>query len=419
MERVAAKMSFKDLTYDKALDLIKNCKDIKEAIMLLSGEHLKLAYIIANKFKKNFDEFYWDEIQSSALFGLTKAASTYDIENETKFSTYASRCIENEILMYLRKVKRDTENIEKNFEEILGIDKEGKELLAEECLGENDESYEDIIVKDLWRQFREEVVLKDVEEEYLELRLKYGPDLTQQELANIKGCSRSYISRIEQGLKLKVKKYFNEEAIIEVKKNKNLKLDVMNYLDKNYDKFKDLEKSEIVKNVKAKFGSQYAAGTLANYVYGWVRNKEKIKNEKSVSISTEDCNLNIGENGIGIEIPSIPTSWDPCEPKPIEEYPILEPIEKDTEDLKAKVIDKESPETIEEIKEDLIFDTITGRNKRGSFFITEDKVIQFLKLGDENPNIRFESMEDLDKFYYEMKRLLEIKEKIFGKNKED
>lgn len=52
MERVAAKMSFKDLTYDKALDLIKNCKDIKEAIMLLSGEHLKLAYIIANKFKK-------------------------------------------------------------------------------------------------------------------------------------------------------------------------------------------------------------------------------------------------------------------------------------------------------------------------------------------------------------------------------
>ena len=136
MERVAAKMSFKDLPYDKALDLIKNCKDIKEAIMLLSGEHLKLAYNIASSLKKKYDEFYWDDIEGSALLGLTKAASNYNIENEAKFSSYASICIQNEILMYLRKVKIYNENIEKNLEEILTIDKNGSELLFEEILGD-------------------------------------------------------------------------------------------------------------------------------------------------------------------------------------------------------------------------------------------------------------------------------------------
>lgn len=423
MERVAAKMSFKDLPYDKALDLIKNCKDIKEAIMLLSGEHLKLAYNIASSLKKKYDEFYWDDIEGSALLGLTKAASNYNIENEAKFSTYASICIQNEILMYLRKVKIYNENIEKNLEEILTIDKNGSELLFEEILGDNDNNYEDFIAKDLWDNFRKEVILKDAEEEYLELRLKYGPDLTHQQIADIKGCSRSYISRIDQNLKLKIKEYFN--GGITEKMSKNIKLAVtnyLNYLEKDYKNFKDLSKSEIIKKVRTKFGMECDYRTISTYVYEWFRNNEKNENEKSAIVSTKECNFNIGENGIGIEVPPIPTSWDPYEPKTIEEHPIIESIETDDTVLKAKTVEentKNNPKTIEEIEDNLLFDTITGRSKRGTFFITEDEVIQFLKLGDENPNIRFESMEDLDKFYYEMKRLLEIKEKIFGKNKED
>ena len=423
MERVAAKMSFKDLPYDKALDLIKNCKDIKEAIMLLSGEHLKLAYNIASSLKKNYDEFYWDVIEGSALLGLTKAASNYNIENEAKFSTYASICIQNEILMYLRKVKIYNENIEKNLEEILTIDKNGSELLFEEILGDNDNNYEDFIAKDLWDNFRKEVILKDAEEEYLELRLKYGPDLTHQQIADIKGCSRSYISRIDQNLKLKIKEYFN--GGITEKMSKNIKLAVtnyLNYLEKDYKNFKDLSKSEIIKKVRTKFGMECDYRTISTYVYEWFRNNEKNENEKSAIVSTKECNFNIGENGIGIEVPPIPTSWDPYEPKTIEEHPIIESIETDDTVLKAKTVEentKNNPKTIEEIEDNLLFDTITGRSKRGTFFITEDEVIQFLKLGDENPNIRFESMEDLDKFYYEMKKLLEIKEKIFGKNKED
>ena len=423
MERVAAKMSFKDLPYDKALDLIKNCKDIKEAIMLLSGEHLKLAYNIASSLKKKYDEFYWDDIEGSALLGLTKAASNYNIENEAKFSSYASICIQNEILMYLRKVKIYNENIEKNLEEILTIDKNGSELLFEEILGDNDNNYEDFIAKDLWDNFRKEVILKDAEEEYLELRLKYGPDLTHQQIADIKGCSRSYISRIDQNLKLKIKEYFN--GGITEKMSKNIKLAVtnyLNYLEKDYKNFKDLSKSEIIKKVRTKFGMECDYRTISTYVYEWFRNNEKNENEKSAIVSTKECNFNIGENGIGIEVPPIPTSWDPYEPKTIEEHPIIESIETDDTVLKAKTVEentKNNPKTIEEIEDNLLFDTITGRSKRGTFFITEDEVIQFLKLGDENPNIRFESMEDLDKFYYEMKKLLEIKEKIFGKNKED
>ena len=423
MERVAAKMSFKDLPYDKALDLIKNCKDIKEAIMLLSGEHLKLAYNIASSLKKKYDEFYWDDIEGSALLGLTKAASNYNIENEAKFSSYASICIQNEILMYLRKVKIYNENIEKNLEEILTIDKNGSELLFEEILGKYDESYENFMAKDLWENFRKEVILKDAEEEYLELRLKYGPDLTHQQIADIKGCSRSYISRIDQNLKLKIKEYFN--GGITEKMSKNIKLAVtnyLNYLEKDYKNFKDLSKSEIIKKVRTKFGMECDYRTISTYVYEWFRNNEKNENEKSAIVSTKECNFNIGENGIGIEVPPIPTSWDPYEPKTIEEHPIIESIETDDTVLKAKTVEentKNNPKTIEEIEDNLLFDTITGRSKRGTFFITEDEVIQFLKLGDENPNIRFESMEDLDKFYFEMKRLLEIKEKIFSKNKED
>ena len=424
MERVAAKMSFKDLPYDKALDLIKNCKDIKEAIMLLSGEHLKLAYNIASSLKKKYDEFYWDDIEGSALLGLTKAASNYNIENEAKFSTYASICIQNEILMYLRKVKIYNENIEKNLEEILTIDKNGSELLFEEILGKYDESYENFMAKDLWENFRKEVILKDAEEEYLELRLKYGPDLTHQQIADIKGCSRSYISRIDQNLKLKIKEYFNGGITEKMSKN-NIKLAItnyLNYLEKDYKNFNDLKKSEIVKKVRTKFGMECDCRTISTYVYEWFRNNEKNENEKSAIVSTKECNFNIGENGIGIEVPPIPTSWDPYEPKTIEEHPIIESIETDDTVLKAKTVEentKNNPKTIEEIEDNLLFDTITGRSKRGTFFITEDEVIQFLKLGDENPNIRFESMEDLDKFYYEMKKLLEIKEKIFGKNKED
>lgn len=423
MERVAAKMSFKDLPYDKALDLIKNCKDIKEAIMLLSGEHLKLAYNIASSLKKKYDEFYWDDIEGSALLGLTKAASNYNIENEAKFSTYASICIQNEILMYLRKVKIYNENIEKNLEEILTIDKNGSELLFEEILGDNDNNYEDFIAKDLWDNFRKEVILKDAEEEYLELRLKYGPDLTHQQIADIKGCSRSYISRTDQNLKLKIKEYFNGGITEKMSKNTKLAItNYLNYLEKDYKNFKDLSKSEIIKKVRTKFGMECDYRTISTYVYEWFRNNEKNENEKSAIVSTKECNFNIGENGIGIEVPPIPTSWDPYEPKTIEEHPIIESIETDDTVLKAKTVEentKNNPKTIEEIEDNLLFDTITGRSKRGTFFITEDEVIQFLKLGDENPNIRFESMEDLDKFYYEMKKLLEIKEKIFGKNKED
>ena len=153
-----------------------------------------------------------EDLISVGTIGLIKAVNTFNPEKKIKLATYASRCIENEILMYLRrntKVKAEV-----SFYEPLNIDWDGNELLLSDILGtENDTVYnliEDEVDKQLL--FLALKNLNDREKEIVKLRfgLSGKPEKTQKEVADILGISQSYISRLEKKIINRLKKEINK-----------------------------------------------------------------------------------------------------------------------------------------------------------------------------------------------------------------
>ena len=150
-----------------------------------------------------------DELISIGTVGLIKAIDSFDASKGTRLATYASRCIENEILMYLRK--NNKKKIEVSFDEPLNIDVDGNELLLSDVLGtENDEIYkiiEEEIDKDLLVMALDR--LSDREKQIMELRFGLttrGRERTQKEVATMLGISQSYISRLEKKIISRLKK---------------------------------------------------------------------------------------------------------------------------------------------------------------------------------------------------------------------
>lgn len=137
---------------------------------------------------------------SIGTIGLIKAVSTYKLDKNIKLATYASRCIDNEILMYLRKTKRRKGEV--SFEDSLSFDAEGNELHLEDVLGTD----ADVVTKELENAFDKKIMIEEInklndrDREIIELR--YGindrKELTQKEVADRLGISQSYISRIEK-----------------------------------------------------------------------------------------------------------------------------------------------------------------------------------------------------------------------------
>lgn len=174
----------------------------KKAFDILVERNLRLVAHIAKKYKDTTEETY-DDLISIGTIGLIKAIHTFDI-NRAKFSTYASRCIHNEILMCLRSKQKDSVLV--SLEQPIGCDKEGNELTWENCLGTDSEAvYEEV-------QHNQEVarlkaaVSKLPSKERRVIIQRYGLDgnepLCQRKIANQMGISRSYVSRIEsKGLK--------------------------------------------------------------------------------------------------------------------------------------------------------------------------------------------------------------------------
>ena len=140
-----------------------------------------------------------EDLVSIGTIGLIKGVNTYQNDKNIKLATYASRCIDNEILMYLRKTKR--KRTEVSFEDSLSFDSEGNELHLEDVLGTDD----DIVTKpieeelDKYMMYQEVSKLEDRDREIIELRygLNGKKEMTQKEVANMLGISQSYISRIE------------------------------------------------------------------------------------------------------------------------------------------------------------------------------------------------------------------------------
>ena len=181
----------------------------EEARNKLIEHNLRLVVYIAKRYETN--PIFMEDLISIGSIGLIKAVNTFKRDKNIKLVTYASRCIENEILMFLRKKSR--RKVEVSFDEPLNIDYDGNELLLSDILGTDD----DIVTKEFEKQENKlellaaMATLKDRERQILQMR--YGiqhEELTQKDIAKRLGISQSYISRLEkriiQKLKVQMKK---------------------------------------------------------------------------------------------------------------------------------------------------------------------------------------------------------------------
>lgn len=173
---------------------------------VLIERNLRLVVYIARKFENTGVGI--EDLVSIGTIGLIKAVNTFDPTKKIKLATYASRCIENEILMYLRRNSKTRAEV--SFDEPLNIDWDGNELLLSDVLGtENDSTYkfvEEEIEKNLLNSAMS--YLTNREKVIVELRfgLKDGTERTQKEVADYLGISQSYISRLEKRIIRKLKK---------------------------------------------------------------------------------------------------------------------------------------------------------------------------------------------------------------------
>lgn len=182
--------------------------DEKEARSLLIEHNLRLVVYIAKKFDNTCVGV--EDLISIGTIGLIKAINTFNPEKNIKLATYASRCIENEILMYLRKNNKT--RMEVSIDEPLNVDWDGNELLLADILGTD----EDIIYRGLEDETEKDLLnhaisrLTPRERRIVELRygLKTadGNEMTQKEVADLMGISQSYISRLEKKIMKRLKK---------------------------------------------------------------------------------------------------------------------------------------------------------------------------------------------------------------------
>ena len=184
----------------------------KEAKDILIKHNLRLVAHVAKKYANYGDN---DELISVGSIGLIKAVSTYNQGKGTGLATYASRCIENEILMTLRASKKHKNNV--SLSEPIGVDKEGNELTVIDMIADDKDVIDDV-ERDILMERLVEVTKECLDKrEYDIIKHRYGLDgngaLTQREVANMFGISRSYISRIEKKALEKIREHVSREDL--------------------------------------------------------------------------------------------------------------------------------------------------------------------------------------------------------------
>ncbi len=202
------------LSSEKEKEYLRKFKDgDMDARDVLIRHNLRLVVYISKKYTNYPDQ---DELISVGTLGLIKAINTFEEGKGTQLATYASRCIENEILMALRGYKKQQGNI--SLYENIGRDKDGNEMMLIDMLSIDEET----VYSQLESQMLKSSLLKIIDN-YLNERerliikhrfgLKDGNILTQQEVSNILGISRSYVSRIEKGALFKLKEAIAKENL--------------------------------------------------------------------------------------------------------------------------------------------------------------------------------------------------------------
>ncbi len=200
-------------TPDEEQELLARLDDDGERVRSSLIEHnLRLVVYIARKFDNTGVEL--DDLVSIGTIGLIKAVKTFNTGKNIKLATYASRCIENEILMFLRRMVKTKGEI--SLDEPLNVDYEGNELLLSDVLGtDNDVVYKDVEASAEREMLREAISkLSARERQIMDLRfgLSGGEERTQKEVADMLGISQSYISRLEKKIVLRLKKEFMKMA---------------------------------------------------------------------------------------------------------------------------------------------------------------------------------------------------------------
>ena len=180
----------------------------EEAKSILIEHNLRLVVYIAKKFDNTGVGV--EDLISIGTIGLIKSINTFDPDKNIKLATYASRCIENEILMYLRRNNKT--KMEVSIDEPLNVDWDGNELLLSDILGTDD----DVISRDIENETEKSLLnmaidrLNPREQKIIQLRYgigrEDGEELTQKEVADMLGISQSYISRLEKKIMKRLKK---------------------------------------------------------------------------------------------------------------------------------------------------------------------------------------------------------------------
>ena len=198
------------LTPDREAKAIEglNLPDNKAAREELIEHNLRLVVYIAQKFDNTGVGV--EDLISIGTIGLIKAINTFNPTKKIKLATYASRCIENEILMYLRRNNKT--RMEVSIDEPLNVDWDGNELLLSDILGTD----EDTIYRDLENEAERKLLIRALNKlssrEKLIVRMRFGLDdpegkeKTQKEVADLLGISQSYISRLEKKIMQRLKK---------------------------------------------------------------------------------------------------------------------------------------------------------------------------------------------------------------------
>lgn len=195
------------LSKDEEEDLVNKLQNGDEAIRsILIERNLRLVVYIARKFENTGVNI--EDLISVGTIGLIKAVNTFNPEKKIKLATYASRCIENEILMYLRRNSKIKAEI--SFYEPLNIDWDGNELLLSDILGTENDTVYNLIEDEVDKQLLL-MALKNLNEREKEIvKLRFGlngtREKTQKEVADMLGISQSYISRLEKKIIRRLKK---------------------------------------------------------------------------------------------------------------------------------------------------------------------------------------------------------------------
>lgn len=191
-------------------EMIRNIQS-REARDILIEHNLRLVAYIAKKFENTGASI--EELISIGTLGLMKAVSTFNADKNIKLATYASRCIENEILMFIRKTASQKREV--SIDEPLSVDWDGNELLLSDILGSEADVVSKRMEDDEEKQMLKAAVQELATRERVIIEMRFGlvngEELTQKEVADALGISQSYISRLEKKIMSRLRKKIEEK----------------------------------------------------------------------------------------------------------------------------------------------------------------------------------------------------------------